>query len=203
MSLITFSVVDVSTGEPLSGATVSVNGMAQASTSKSGSVTINAETTDMVTVSFIGYDSFSLMAGMAEDDSQVQLSRTNSSLPAAVVTAKNKEKLDAGTIGLLVIAGLAVVSSGKSRSVSGVTKSDKTMLIIGAVVLGGIYLMTRKTTTPVSYPQTYPAQQPAQYPAPSTPSDLDSWISVAGTLLANIFGSSTSGQSAKSDWSAV
>lgn len=204
MSLISFSVIDVATAEPLQGATVSVNGAPITQTDRGGAASVNAETVDTITVSYTGYNPFSLMAGQLEDDGQLQLSKVNSELPAAIVTAKKNKIMDNSLLGLMLIGGVAFASTQKKGIGAVRSNQTNTLLIVGAG-LAAVYFITRKPAA-AAYPAA-PAGYPAPYPQSGSgqPSTGD-WITAGINVISKIFsasGSGTSGGPGTTDWSAV
>jgi hypothetical protein len=141
MSLITIDVVDNANGQPLPGASVSVNGKAYGQTNGDGVIDVDCGDSDMVTISYVGYDTYSMIAGVIEESGQVQLSKNGSALPAVVVTPAKTT----GLVGLAVVGGILLLSSSRKKKMSGVSKKQGVGIAVGLLAVGGIYLLTKKS----------------------------------------------------------
>jgi hypothetical protein len=159
---LTISVVDVGTGNPVPYVGFAVNGGTVQQSDKNGVFTVAVTDSDNITVSDVGYSTFTVpVAIIEENNSVIQLSRLTSYLPAAVVTPQSADKTGGSLLPLgLGVLALLALSSGK-KSVGAVKKTK--LLPIALLGVGGYLLLTKKpgaqtatTTTPVK-PGTVPA----------------------------------------------
>lgn len=192
-----FSVADRSSGQALQGATLMVNGKPVGSSDNVGYVEFQANPDDMVTVSYIGYDPYSIPAGQVEQSGIILLSRKNSPLPAVTVTPGIPSGLGQLTPWLLVAGfGVLALSSAKKKRMSGVKSSDNKTILILALVGGAVYLFTRPKSIYPTYPAgSYPPTPVYQGGQTTNPlATASSWLSAGSGLfnqLKDLFGGSS------------
>src|ERR1700722_8711123 len=187
---ITLDIVDSMSGTVLPGATISINGSAVGQTDVNGVYVIeNANESDQITVSFVGYSPYSLNAGVLESSAQVQLARSGDTLPSVTVTPSPASP---NYLPWLVAGGVALVLWPKKRKSVGASKKNKNLLIgAGFLGVGAVYLMTRPSTPAVNSSGTLlTTQQMVANKAAST-NPFASLLSSISPSLSNLFGSST------------
>lgn len=193
MNSILVDVVDAKTGSALEGATISVNGTAVGKTDALGNYPVYVEDTDIVTASYVGYDSISVQGGLLEETGQIQLGVKAQGLPSVIVTPSPTEK----KIPWLLIGGVAAgaLLLSKKSGASGVGKINKQtgMIALGLVAVGGVYLLTRPKPTPGINPASSfgPARIPNSGPS-SNPGTALNIMSQSGGILkaiSNLFAS--------------
>src|ERR1700730_14379637 len=170
-------VIDGATFQPLPGASVALNGRYLGQADSSGFFNINAADTDLITVSYVGDDPFSLQGGLVSETGQVQLSRTLSQLPAVLVTPSGGSASAKSMWPAVILGGLGLAVLSKPGKVSGVNKKQGSMLALGALGVGAAYFLLKKPasgilpTQPAMTAQTAAAAQRAavQQSGGSTP----------------------------------
>jgi hypothetical protein len=193
-------VVDGSTFEALPGASVAVAGQYLGQADSTGFFNVVAAADDVVTVSYIGYDPFSMKAGQISETGQVQLSRHTSQLPAVLVTPSAGSPGPKNMLPLILVGlGFAILANTKKRRVSGISKDKGAMIAIVALGVGAVYMIAKKKTpTGISPTQ---AQVNAQYAATQQRTALQqsqtpaSLLSQGGSIfkgIASLFGGSSS-----------
>lgn len=188
MEKITIDVVDSMSGTELPGATISVNGSSVGMTDQNGVYTIeNANESDQITVSYIGYSPYTINAGIIEGTAQVQLAKSSDTLPTVTVTPSPKSN---SALLWILGGGLAVAMlSGNKKSV-GASKKNKNLLIgAGVLGVGAVYLMTRPSSAvpPATVPST--SQMIANKAASTNP--ISSLLSNLSPTLKSLFGGSS------------
>jgi hypothetical protein len=163
MIRISGQVTDVVTGQGLPAATLSVNNEPVGAADEGGSFEILTDSyDDLITASSVGYNSLTLPAEEVQESSLMQLSLVDSSLTAAVVTAKKKNVTP-----WLILAGLVVVASTSKKGTGHQVGAIKASNLVPVALLGvGAYLLL-KPKAPVYSP--YPGTAPTSSPGTVTP----------------------------------
>jgi hypothetical protein len=145
---VAIDVIDNLTAQALPGATIAVNGTAVGMTDNNGVYILdNVNESDQIQVSFVGYQTANVNAGILESSAQVQLSSSVQTLESVTVTPSKKES---SLLPLLIAGGVAVAGS-KNKSVGAIKKNTALIVGAGALGLGAVYLLSRpKTTTPIA-----------------------------------------------------
>lgn len=192
---VAIDVVDNLTAQALPGATISVNGRAVGMTDSNGVYMLdNVNESDQIQISYVGYQTANVNAGILESSAQVQLSSSTQVLESVTVTPSKKES---SLLPLLIAGGVVVAGTSKSKSVG--RAGNKTALIVGAgaLGLGAVYLLTRpKTTTPITSPPIY-YKPPVSSSGQSALQQVASFIPSGGFLdsIKNLFSAIQGGSS--------
>jgi len=140
-------VIDGATFQPLPGASVALNGKYLGQADSSGFFNINAAETDMITVSYVGYDPFSMQGGLVTETGQVQLSRTLSQLPAVLITPSRGSAAATNNMWpVIILGGLGIAMLSGKRKVSGIGKNPGKSVALAALGVGAAYLFLKKKT---------------------------------------------------------
>lgn len=191
---LTGTVVDKVTGEPLAGATLSLDGSAFTTTDNRGMYAIPSTLPGMaITFSYVGYDDVTYPVDQISSLSQIPMnvSAVASALAPVVVTPSSSQlavSAKPNTMFPLLLAGgglLLLAGSQKRKRVSGGVNTTTLLLAGGAAV--AVYLLTRpKTPTYVSPYQT-PVYNPAYLQSVANPPNQTAQdISAGGTALTSI-----------------
>jgi hypothetical protein len=205
----TLDVVDQTTGHPITGATISINGNNVSSTDGGGYTTVDAGDTDTITASKPGYVSVSIFGGMLEETGQMQLVPinapplpatinpiTNTLTPAVIpqpaVISPSPAQSGISTNDWLLIAaaagGLLLLSNKKK--VSGLGKLNKKTGLaigIGVVAVGGIYLYMKGRTTTTQNTSAINPIKTGVNAAPGSPASLVAQSSGIFASLSKLF----------------
>ena len=190
---VAIDVIDSLTAQALPGATISVNGTAVGMTDSNGVYILdNVNESDTIQVSFVGYQTASVNAGILESSAQVQLSSSVQTLESVTVTPSKKES---SLLPLLIAGGVAVAGTNKTKSVGAIKKNTALIVGAGALGLGAVYLMTRpKTTTPIAQLPTSSAPRIAPVTGGSALQQVANLLPSGGVLdaLKNLFSGGSS-----------
>lgn len=146
MNNVVLDVVDSLSNTPMAGATVSINNVAVGQTDQNGVFTLtDPDESDEVEISFVGYPTYRIAAGVLEGTAQIQMSQTPQVLPTVTVSPSPKSS---SMLPWLVAGGLGIyILGGSGKKVSGTNKNTALIIGAGALGLGAVYLMTRPTAT--------------------------------------------------------
>jgi hypothetical protein len=183
---LTGTVIDSNSGAALPGATIAVNGQVVSQADNNGNFEINADPSDSIKISYVGYSTETISASALNDDSgYVELSLATQTLAPVTITpqtaniGKNYTPILIGGAAILLLA-----SSGKNKSVGKIKTSQVVIpLAIGAAVIFATEFLKK---TPVAVPVT-PAK-PGASPVTTGTNAL--------TSIINLFKGTTSDPSA-------
>lgn len=182
------TVIDVTTGHGLPGATIAVDNAPVGATDNDGNFAINLDSYDHnITASSVGYATRTQSAGMVQESGLIQLAVAPEQLQTAVVTAHKKDNSS-----WLVLAGIALVASTSPKTTRTVGAKGSNLVPLALVGLGvGAYLMLKPKTTTTAPGSTY--HPPASTPASGGGSILSTVASLASLadIFKNIFGGSS------------
>jgi hypothetical protein len=176
-------VVDAATGQPLPGATISLDGKAVAVADSLGNFSYDGAGIN-VTASYVGYSDNTLPEGVVADDGQIQLNRADQSLPVASVTAKIKE--NPLPVLLAVGGGWLLLTAKKKKAMRGIGKIDTTTILLIAAGAAAVYLLTRPRTTTLPATSYVPGYNPYQIQPPpvnTTAQDITAAGGAASSIL--------------------
>lgn len=144
------TVVDTATSEPLPGATISVNGSPVTAANSSGSFNINVLPTDIVKASFVGYSDLSLQAQDVEAQSgYMELEGLPQSMTPFTVTASAPKTNNDIYYGLAAI-GLLLIVSKDNKKVGATKSAAKYILPLAAVAVGAIVVTEMLKKKPIT-----------------------------------------------------
>jgi hypothetical protein len=193
MDNVIVDVVDSLSGAALVGALVSLNNQPQGQTDQYGAFTLTEpDESDEVEISFPGYPTYKISAGILEGTAQIQMSKSMTATPTVAVTPSPA----ASSVWPWVIAAGAgiFIFSGKGKKV-GASKQNTALIIgAGALGLGAVYLMSRPSTTtnPSSLLNT---QQLIAAQAAAKANPVTSALSSGGSLFSSLSKLFTGGSS--------
>jgi carboxypeptidase-like protein len=136
-------IIDGNTGQPLAGATISIDGTAMAQSDANGNFSINTSGTNAV-ISYVGYDPANLTVEALSGTGQLYLYPTAAALPEVTVVAQAIKK---NPIPFAAALGVGILLLNKKKKVSGIDTS--TLLLVGGGLLAAYFLMKPAAVAPV------------------------------------------------------
>lgn len=195
---LTGTVVDKVTGDPLAGATLSLDGAAFTTTDNRGMYTIPAALPGMgITFSYVGYNDVSYPVDQLASLNQIPMTVSDaaSALAPVVVTPSSSQAAQQlavsakpNTMFPLLLAGgglfLLANSAKKRKRVSGI---DTTTILIAGGAAVAVYLLTRPKTPTYAPPYQTPVYNPAYLQSVSNPPNQTAQdIAAGGTAVSSI-----------------
>lgn len=180
--MINLKVIDED-GNPLPGATVSVNGNPEGQTGASGNYSLaNVNGTDAVDISYIGRKQISVAGGLLNQSETFTMLPDPDALETVFVSPNAKKNI----LPLLLIGGLALVASTDRKKAVGKIESG-TVALVGVGIVGAgllIYMMRKQPAVATGLPPT--ASQVVNAGAGNTGNFLSSLVNTGGSLWDSI-----------------